>query len=77
MEWSGKEDFTKKFSSPFVIDSESGWTGGEVIETDGRLSFVKVSQAGHMVPMDQPRVSRVMIKRFVNEEKIATGTTSK
>ena len=77
MEWSGKEDFTKKFSSPFVIDSESGWTGGEVIETDGRLSFVKVSQAGHMVPMDQPRVSRDMIKRFVNEEKIATGTTSK
>ena len=47
MEWSGREEFAKKFSSPFVIDEEEGWTGGEVVENDdGRFSFVKVSQAG-------------------------------
>ena len=34
MEWSGREEFAKKFSSPFVIDEEEGWTGGEVIEND-------------------------------------------
>lgn len=74
MEWSGREEFAKKFSSPFVIDEEEGWTGGEVIENDdGRFSFVKVSQAGHMVPLDQPRVAQEMLRRFVNEENIATG----
>ena len=74
MEWSGREEFAKKFSSPFVIDEEEGWTGGEVVENDdGRFSFVKVSQAGHMVPLDQPRVAQEMLRRFVNEENIATG----
>ena len=53
---------------------DRGWTGGEVIENDdGRFSFVKVSQAGHMVPLDQPRVAQEMLRRFVNEENIATG----
>ena len=45
MEWSGREEFAKKFSSPFVIDEEEGWTGGEVIENDdGR--FVRESEPG-------------------------------
>jgi len=74
MKWSGGEEFAKKFSSPFVIDNEKGWTGGEVIQNDDkRFSFVKVSQAGHMVPLDQPRVAQEMLRRFVNDENVATG----
>ena len=74
MEWSGGAEFAKKFSSPFVIDGEKGWTGGEVIQNDDkRFSFVKVSQAGHMVPLDQPKVAQEMLRRFVNDEDIATG----
>ena len=74
MKWSGGEEFAKKFSSPFVIDKEKGWTGGEVIQNDDkRFSFVKVSQAGHMVPLDQPRVAQEMLRRFVNDENVATG----
>ena len=49
-------------------------TTGEVIQNDDkRFSFVKVSQAGHMVPLDQPKVAQEMLRRFVNDEDIATG----
>jgi serine carboxypeptidase-like clade 4 len=55
---------------PFVVD---GTTAGDVTELEGSLSFVKVSESGHMVPMDQPRNAVEMLRRFINGEAIAGG----
>jgi len=70
MEWSGREDFVAARAKPFVVD---GATGGDVIES-GPLSFVKISEAGHMVPMDQPKNAVTMLRRFITGEPIAGET---
>ena len=69
MEWSGKAGFNAAMPTPFVVD---GTTGGDVTE-DGLLSFVKMSESGHMVPMDQPRNAVEMLRRFISAEAIAGG----
>ena len=69
MEWSGKAGFNAAMPTPFVVD---GTTGGDVTE-DGLLSFVKMSESGHMVPMDQPRNAVEMLRRFISGEAIAGG----
>ena len=43
------------------------------IKTHENLSFLKVIEAGHMVPMDQPAVSLAMIRTLVYQ----TGGTQK
>jgi len=74
MRWTGREDFNAARTEPFVVSSDDGddIVGGSVREA-GHLSFVKINQAGHMVPMDQPRNSLMMIQRFVDGEPIARG----
>eukprot|EP01018_Ginkgo_biloba_P017191 Gb_07103 [translate_table: standard] len=49
MEWSGHQNFTKAHTKPFLVDD------GEVglISSCRPLSFLKVHDAGHMVPMDK------------------------
>ena len=70
MEWSGRAAFNAAMPEPFVVD---GTTAGDVTELEGSLSFVKVSESGHMVPMDQPRNAVEMLRRFINGEAIAGG----
>ena len=70
MEWSGKAGFNAAMPTPFVVD---GTTGGDVTE-DGLLSFVKMSESGHMVLVeDQPRNAVEMLRRFISGEAIAGG----
>ncbi|CAL5024503.1 unnamed protein product [Urochloa decumbens] len=60
MEWSGQKDFVSSSESSFVVDgAEAG-----VLKSHGPLSFLKVHDAGHMVPMDQPKASLEMLRRF-------------
>ena len=70
MEWSGRARFNAAMPQPFVVD---GTTAGDVTELEGSLSFVKVSESGNMVPMDQPRNAVEMLRRFINGEAIAGG----
>mmetsp|Transcript_30744 Transcript_30744/g.76505 ORF Transcript_30744/g.76505 Transcript_30744/m.76505 type:complete len:546 (+) Transcript_30744:27-1664(+) len=67
MEWSGQAAFNATLPVPFVVD---GVTGGDVIES-GLLSFVKMSESGHMVPMDQPKNAVTMLQRFITGVPIA------
>ena len=62
MEWSGQAAFNATMPVPFVVD---GVTGGDVSES-GPLSFVKMSNSGHMVPMDQPKNAVTMLQRFIS-----------
>lgn len=52
MEWSGRADF-KKSDVLFFVDGNEAGQG----KTHGPLTFLKVNEAGHFVPMDQPKAA--------------------
>ncbi|KAI3520161.1 hypothetical protein L1887_09406 [Cichorium endivia] len=61
MEWSGQKQFGASSELPFEVDdSEAG-----LFKTHGPLTFLKVHDAGHMVPMDQPKAALSMLKRWM------------
>ncbi|KAG8387675.1 hypothetical protein BUALT_Bualt02G0046000 [Buddleja alternifolia] len=61
MEWSGQKEFVAASTTPFSVDGvEAGLHKGH-----GPLTFLKVHDAGHMVPMDQPKASLEMLKRWM------------
>ncbi|WVZ78199.1 hypothetical protein U9M48_025948 [Paspalum notatum var. saurae] len=76
MEWSGQKDFVSSPESSFVVDdAEAG-----VLKSHGALSFLKVHNAGHMVPMDQPKASLEMLRRFTQgklKESVPESTVFK
>jgi serine carboxypeptidase-like clade 4 len=59
MDWSGSENFKKASTNSFLVDDKEAG----LITSYGPLSFLKVHDAGHMVPMDQPKVALEMLKR--------------
>ncbi|KAL2326689.1 hypothetical protein Fmac_025747 [Flemingia macrophylla] len=62
MEWSGQKEFAASLEVPFVVDGlEAG-----LLKSYGPLSFLKVHDAGHMVPMDQPKAALEMLKKWTN-----------
>ncbi|OVA17989.1 Peptidase S10 [Macleaya cordata] len=66
MEWSGHQEYVASPTVPFVVDgAEAG-----VLKTYGPLSFLKVHDAGHMVPMDQPKAALEMLKRWTGGKLI-------
>ncbi|KZV47202.1 serine carboxypeptidase-like [Dorcoceras hygrometricum] len=61
MEWSGQEKYIAASTVPFLVDGEeAGLQKGH-----GPLTFLRVHNAGHMVPMDHPKHSLEMIKRWM------------
>ena len=61
MEWSGQKQFAVAATVPFSVDgAEAGEKKGF-----GPLTFLKVRDAGHMVPMDQPKASLEMLRRWM------------
>ncbi|KAG5145984.1 hypothetical protein JHK84_031527 [Glycine max] len=61
MEWSGQKAFGTSSTVKFVVD---GVEAGS-LNSYGPLSFLKVHGAGHMVPMDQPKVALQMLKSWM------------
>ncbi|GKV01293.1 hypothetical protein SLEP1_g13858 [Rubroshorea leprosula] len=61
LNWSGQKDFLAAPIVPFVVDRKEAGK----LKTHGPLSFLKVHNAGHMVPMDQPKNSLQMLKRWI------------
>ncbi|KAK1308379.1 Serine carboxypeptidase 3 [Acorus calamus] len=60
MEWSGQQHFVNSPTLSFEVDNkEAGQT-----KSHGPLAFLKVHNAGHMVPMDQPKAALEMLKRW-------------
>jgi len=61
MPWNGQSAYNSHKMQPWVF---KGRTVGE-IKSEGVLTFLAISNAGHMVPMDQPELALYMIKNFV------------
>ncbi|XP_047340251.1 serine carboxypeptidase-like [Impatiens glandulifera] len=60
MNWSGQTKFNNKNFDSYVVDLAKK---GELKEY-GLLTFLKVHNSGHMVPMDQPKAALKMLKRW-------------
>ena len=61
MEWSGQKNYSAAPTVPFTVDgSEAG-----LQKKYGPLIFLKVHNAGHLVPMDQPEAALDMIQRWL------------
>ncbi|KAF0698430.1 Aste57867_10959 [Aphanomyces stellatus] len=60
LDWPGHAAFNAAAVTPLMV---AGATAGEVRSTRD-LSFVRVFNAGHMVPSDQPQVALTLINRF-------------
>ena len=59
--WHGHDAFDAAVNSTWVVD---GAVAGSYKRADS-LTFVKVKDAGHMVPRDQPKNALAMFKSFV------------
>lgn len=60
MEWYGQKAFNASQTVPYMVD---GKEAGQ-LKYNGPLAFLKVHNAGHMVPMDQPKAALQMIKSW-------------
>jgi len=60
--WPHQKDFN---SVPLVNFTVAGASAGE-LRTSSGLSFLRVFNAGHMVPLDQPKVALAMLQAFIS-----------
>ncbi|KAL9663140.1 hypothetical protein QQ045_027979 [Rhodiola kirilowii] len=65
MPWSGQKGFVAANTISYVVDGKEAG----LVKSFGPLTFLKVHNAGHMVPMDQPEISLQMIKGWMNASK--------
>ncbi|KAG4974393.1 hypothetical protein AAZX31_11G168800 [Glycine max] len=61
MKWSGKKAFGKSPTVKFVVDGSKAGS----LNSYGPLSFLKVHEAGHLVPMDQPKAALQMLQSWM------------
>ncbi|GMJ08886.1 serine carboxypeptidase-like 48 [Hibiscus trionum] len=71
MTWSRQKEFGASPIVPFLVD---GVEAGK-LKSHGPLTFLKVHDAGHMVPMDQPKASLQMLRKWMHGE-IASSETA-
>ncbi|KAF4120576.1 cathepsin A (carboxypeptidase C) [Geosmithia morbida] len=70
LEWSGHQAYSKAKSEDLVIstESESKAKSYGQVKSSGNLTFMRIFQAGHMVPMDQPKSSIDFVNRWLGGE---------
>ncbi|KAL9280319.1 Serine carboxypeptidase-like 47 [Arabidopsis thaliana] len=61
MNWSGQKGFGSAKNVPFLVDGKEAG----LLKNHGPLTFLKVYNAGHMVPMDQPKASLQMLQNWM------------
>ena len=63
MDWEYKEEYNHAQYKPYTLNGKEAGLYKEA----GNLVFLRVHEAGHMVPMDQPEVSLAMIDHFLKK----------
>jgi cathepsin A (carboxypeptidase C) len=61
LKWQKSDEFNKKDYSKWNVNEQPA---GEFKNVDN-LTFLRVYEAGHMVPMDQPQIALEMLNQFV------------
>ena len=67
--WSNVTAFTNAKDEDWLVDNKVAGT----VRAVHKLSFVKISDAGHMSPMDQPQNTLDMITRFVQKKELVSN----
>lgn len=67
LEWQHQREFQTVEELAFEVDARDA---GSVWTYDRRLTFLRVFDAGHLAPMDQPEVALDMINRFLRNEAL-------
>ncbi|KAL8210436.1 hypothetical protein R6Q57_004873 [Mikania cordata] len=62
MKWSGQTEFEASWVIQFEVDGKEAG----LLKNYGPLTFLEVHDAGHMVPMDQPKASLQMLKMWMD-----------
>jgi len=69
LDWPGNKEFNSAPDADWSVDgSQAGWA-----RTAKDFSFVRVHNAGHMVPLDQPKNALDMTNRFIFNKPFTTG----
>eukprot|EP00850_Spirogloea_muscicola_P003700 SM000015S01200 [mRNA] locus=s15:556823:559773:+ [translate_table: standard] len=68
IEWSGHDEYQKAAWLPFKVDGEEAGIGTGT----GPLFFLKLHNAGHLVPMDQPKAALEMLKRWIDGQPLTS-----
>jgi len=73
LEWSGKADFNLAEAKDFVVPGDKDASGEvrSVGKGAGQFAFLKVFEAGHMVPTDQPEASLEFYNRWLANKPLA------
>lgn len=73
LEWSGKDEFNLAEAKDFVVDGDKDASGEirKVGKGAGQFAFLKIFEAGHMVPTDQPEASLEMFTKWINNKALA------
>lgn len=61
--WSGHDDYTKQSYKDWNVSGTNGAAGS--LKEYQNLKFLRVHNAGHMVPMDQPEAALQMLTEFI------------
>ena len=72
MHWKGKKAFNEAPTLSFVLPDGTVAGEGKVAQmsaTKGRLTFLRLYEAGHLAPMDQPQATLYMLNKFVTNGK--------
>lgn len=72
--WSGSEGWSQAQEQPWSAKGSNAPAG--TVTSYDTLTFVKVFQAGHMVPMDQPQASLHMISQWARGHSLAPHAPS-
>lgn len=70
--WAHKKEFNEQDYSDWLVDD----TPAGALKNFGNLSFLEVYDAGHMVPMDQPKNALSMLETFYTGGFHNKSTTS-
>jgi vitellogenic carboxypeptidase-like protein len=61
MDWSGSQEFLEQNRSVWMVkDTVAGY-----ITKSGSLTWIEVTNAGHLVPFDQRLHAKIMIENFI------------
>ncbi|OWY98584.1 Serine protease [Phytophthora megakarya] len=64
LQWPHQQEFNAAKECAFKVDDKEVGS----VWTSNRLTFLRLSNAGHLAPMDQPEVALEMINRFLRNE---------
>ena len=60
--WTGQKDFQKEDYKEWAVGSSAGGA----LKSHKNLSFLRVFEAGHMVPMNQPEAALQMLNQLMS-----------